>query len=312
MKVLITGGAGFIGSHVAEELAALNYDVVIIDNLVTSSTTYLPTGTRFYQVDIQDPSVESIFITEKPDIVIHLAAQTSVINSMKEPYFDFQTNTSATVKIVEYASNIGVKQFIFASTAAVYGDSKKLPLEESHALDPQSFYAVSKYAAEKYIQTFSKSHNFTSTILRFANVYGPRQNSSGEAGVVDIFISTMLRDQSCIIYGGNQTRDFIYVKDVAAACRRAVQANKSGIFNVSSNMELSIGDLNTIIKKKLLSRGKTVYKPYRAGELLRSVLSNEKTKSELGWVPTYSIAEGLDETIAHCIHFNSQKLEVKN
>ncbi|WOV86477.1 NAD-dependent epimerase/dehydratase family protein [Sporosarcina oncorhynchi] len=312
MKVLITGGAGFIGSHVAEELVALNYNVVIIDNLATSSTNYLPNGIRFYQMDIQDPSVESIFKNEKPDIVIHLAAQTSVINSMKDPYFDFQSNTAATVKILDYSSNVGVKQFLFASTAAVYGDSKKLPLQESDVLDPQSFYAVSKYAAEKYIQTYAKLHNFTSTILRFANVYGPRQNNSGEAGVVDIFVSTILSENDCVIYGGNQTRDFIYVKDVAVACRKAVEKNKSGIFNVSSNIELAIGDLNDTMMKKMLSRGKTVYKPYRTGELLRSVLSNEKTKKELGWLPLYTISKGLDETIAHSIQIKSKNIAVKN
>lgn len=305
MKILLTGGAGFIGSHVAEQLVSHAYEVVVIDNLASSSTTYLPSGVRFYQMDINDAAVEVVFEKEKPDIVIHLAAQTSVVNSMKEPYFDFQTNTAATVKLLQYAVRFPIKQFIFASSAAVYGEPFHLPIDEKHAINPQSFYAVSKYSAEKYIHTFSQIHGFTSTILRFSNVYGPRQNTSGEAGVIGIFISKLLKGESCTIYGGGQTRDFVYVKDVASACRKAVESNKSGIFNVSSNDEVTINDLHECIAQKMLVDLSATYEPIRQGELLRSILSNRVTKTELAWVPMYSISNGLDETIRHFIeHFN--------
>ncbi|MCM3711641.1 NAD-dependent epimerase/dehydratase family protein [Sporosarcina luteola] len=302
MKVLLTGGAGFIGSHVAEQLVSHGYEVVIIDNLASSSKTYLPEGIKFYEMDINDFTVESIFKSEKPDIVIHLAAQTSVVHSMKEPYFDFQTNTAATVKLLQYAAENGVRQFVFASSAAVYGEPVYLPIDEHHSVDPQSFYAISKYAAELYITAFGKQHDITPTILRFSNVYGPRQNTSGEAGVVGILILKLLQKENCIIYGGKQTRDFVFVKDVAIACAKAVIENKGGIFNISSNTELAISELYKSVSEKMSIDGEAFFHPYREGELVRSVLSNEKAGKELVWKPNYSISKGLDETIEHYIH----------
>lgn len=299
LKILLTGGAGFIGSHVAEQLLSQGYKVAVIDNLDSGSTTFLPDGIKFYQMDINDSAIESVFKSEKPEVVIHLAAQTSVVQSMKEPYFDFQTNTAATLKLLQYAAQNGVQQFIFSSSAAVYGEPVHLPIDEQHPIHPQSFYAVSKYAAEQYIMTFGKQYDITSTILRFSNVYGPRQNTSGEAGVVGIFILKLLNNDDCIIYGGKQTRDFIFVKDVASACVKAVELNKGGIFNISSNSELAIHDLYNSISEKMSVKGASFFHPYRVGELIKSVLSNEKAKKELKWRPSYSISEGLEETIKH-------------
>lgn len=308
MKILLTGGAGFIGSHVAEQLIAEKYEVVIMDSFSTSSATYLPEGVRLYQVDINDPAAENVFKIEKPAIIIHLAAQTSVAHSMRDPYFDFQTNTAATVKLLQYAVKYGVRQFVFASSAAVYGEPVHLPVVEEHPISPQSFYAVSKYTAERYIQAFAQIHRFTYTILRFSNVYGPRQNTSGEAGVVGIFILRQLKKECCTIYGGHQTRDFIYVKDVASACKKAVELNKQGIFNISSNIEISIEDLNELIAKKMDADIHASYKPFRKGELIRSVLSNEYSQQKLAWEPAYSLTEGLDETIEHYVHRSFHRL----
>lgn len=299
MKILLTGGAGFIGSHVAEQLVAEGHQVVILDNLSSSSPVNVPASIQLYQIDINDPVAETVFMIEKPTVVIHLAAQTSVTESMREPYFDFQTNTAATVKLLQFSVRYGVRQFIFASSAAVYGEPVQLPIDEKHPISPQSFYAVSKYTAERYIQTFAQRYGIIYTILRFSNVYGPRQSTSGEAGVVGIFISKQLINGLCIIYGGEQTRDFIYVKDVAVACKNAVEFNKQGIFNISSNTEVSIGELNEMIAIKTNTLLTASYEPYRAGELIRSVLSNEYARKELAWEPVYSIFDGLDETVKY-------------
>lgn len=231
---------------------------------------------------------------------------------MRDPFFDFQTNTSATVKLLQYTARYNVKQFVFASSAAVYGDAIQLPIDEQHPINPQSFYAVSKYTAEQYIQTFARVYGFTSTILRFSNVYGPRQNPTGEAGVIGIFISNLLKKEQCVLYGGSQTRDFIYVKDVAIACRKAVESNITGIFHVSSNTETPISDLHTFISKKLNIDLPISTKPIRSGELLRSNLSNKRTQLKLAWVPIYSLSEGLDETINYFIEDLSQSMEGRN
>lgn len=312
MKILLTGGAGFIGSHVAEQLISHGYEVIIIDNLISGSTTYLPQGVEFFQMDINDPSVEDVFKTVKPEIVLHLAAQTSVVHSMREPYFDFQSNTDGTVKLLQYAARYHVRQFIFSSTSAVYGEPTYLPIDEMHPIDPHSFYAVSKYAAERYIRIFAAQYGFTPTILRFSNVYGPRQKTAGEAGVVGIFILNYLKKEQCLIYGGNQTRDFIYVKDVAIACRKAIESDLSGIYNVSSSVELSIGVLNELISQQLEVNASANYMPFREGELIRSVLSNENAKKGLEWVPTFSLLEGLYETIQYIKEFQWKGVKVKN
>ncbi|MBB4824897.1 UDP-glucose 4-epimerase [Sporosarcina luteola] len=297
MKVLLTGGAGFIGSHVADQIVSHGYDLAIIDNLTSGSAAHIPKNIPLYQLDINDPYVEKIFELKKPEILIHLAAQTSVVFSMHEPYCDFQTNTEATVKLLQYAVKHGVKQVIFASSAAVYGEPLRLPVDEEQPCDPQSFYAVSKYAAERYIINFSRHHNLETTILRFSNVYGPRQNPSGEAGVVSQFLSKLVKQESGTIYGGSQTRDFIYVKDVAAACLKTIQAGEGGIYNVSSQTELSVRDLYGLMARKLGVNMPAAFRNYRKGELKRSVLSNQKAWKVFSWRPAYSIAEGLDETI---------------
>lgn len=309
MKVLLTGGAGFIGSHVANRLVLEGYDVAIIDNLSSSSSENLPENVKFYHFDINDCFVEKIVETEKPNIVIHLAAQTSVVHSMKEPIFDFQTNTAATVKLLQYAVEYGVDHFLFASSAAVYGEPLHLPISEQHPVNPQSFYAVSKYAAERYIVNFAQQYNLTSTILRFSNVYGPKQNTQGEAGVVGRFISKIVEKENCIIYGGAQTRDFIYVKDIADAVLKAIVAKKEGIYNVSSNTEISIRQLYEMISEKLSSDAPPSFLSYRDGELHRSVLSNERARKELSWHPIYSISEGLDETINDFLLCNEFRME---
>ena len=297
MKVLISGGAGFIGSHVTEELLNNNYDVVVIDNLATGVPENVPDNVRFYHSDLNDPELEYVFEIEKPDIVIHLAAQASVTMSMENPYDDFFTNTAGSLKVLLLSEKYQVKKFLFASTAAVYGDPLYLPIDEKHEINPESYYAQSKYSAESYIKLYTKLSDLESSILRFSNVYGPRQNPNGEAGVISIFINQLLNEEKVSIYDGNQTRDFVYVKDVAKACRLAIESKGGGVFNVSSSTETSINDLFRLISEIIGVNSLPTYKPLRQGEIERSFLDNRKAQQELKWNTQYSLLTGLKETI---------------
>lgn len=298
MKVLISGGAGFIGSHVTEELLKYYYDVVIIDNLTTGLSGNMPKNIRFYHFDLNDPEMEYVFEKEQPDIVIHLAAQASVTTSMRDPYLDFFTNTAGTLRLLLVAKKYKVKKFLFASTAAVYGEPSYLPVDENHITNPGSYYAQSKFSAENYIALYDTLNGLDSCILRFANVYGPRQNPNGEAGVISIFINRLLTEKQISIYDGSQTRDFIYVKDVATACRLAIESDKKGVFNISSGTETTINDIYHHISSVMDVKTFPIYEPLRQGEIVRSVLANEKAKHELHWKPQYSLIEGLTKTVA--------------
>ncbi|WP_301109836.1 NAD-dependent epimerase/dehydratase family protein [Sporosarcina sp.] len=314
MKVLVTGGAGFIGSHVVEELLNDQFEVIVLDNCVTGYLENLPENIKLFRMDINDSKVESIFEQEQPDYVIHLAAQASVMVSMNDPYLDFFTNTAGTVNILQLSKRYRVKKFLFASTAAVYGEPSYLPVDENHPIHASSFYALSKYSAEKYIQHYSTFNGLDSCILRFSNVYGPRQNANGEAGVISIFIDRLLADKKINIYGGNQTRDFIYVKDIAAACCLALVGDAKGVFNISSCTETTIEELFYQVSVVL---GRTDIKPtyqgVRIGEVLNSMLDNRKAINEFNWHPRYSLAKGLQETIQYyskALNFEIQKADL--
>lgn len=297
MKVLISGGAGFIGSHITEELLAHGYEVVIIDNLTTGNPANIPTGVKCYRYDLDEAKVAAIFEKEKPMFVIHLAAQPSVAVSMRDPYLDFHINVAGTLKLLILAKKYNIKKFLFASTAAVYGKAKSFPIQESYSTNPESYYAQSKLSAENYITLYSLLNHFESCILRFSNVYGPRQNTMGEAGVISIFLSRLLQEKEICIYDGTQTRDFIYVKDVAAACRLALESDQTGVFNISSNVETTIQELYTCIAEEIGDCQAPIYKPLRNGEIARSVLDNQKAQHQLQWKVQYSLKKGLKETI---------------
>ena len=296
LKVLITGGAGFIGSHVTEELLKHNFQVILVDNYVTGFPGNVPDGIKLYQMDLNDSKVELVFKNEKPDYVIHLAAQASVIVSMNDPYLDFFTNTAGTVNILHLSKKYNVRKFLFASTAAVYGEPLYLPIDENHLIYAQSFYALSKYSAENYIEHYSKFNNLDSCILRFSNVYGPRQNENGEAGVISIFINRLLANKEVKIYDGSQTRDFIFVKDVAVACRLALVGEAKGVFNISSCTETGIEDLYYQIAGITGYNTEPSYEPRRVGEIEKSILDNRKALQELSWNVEYTLKKGLEET----------------
>ena len=296
--MLITGGAGFIGSHVVEECLAHNYEVVVVDNFSSGNIDNLSINCKVYQLDINDIHLKHVFEVEKPDIVIHLAAQASVMKSIEDPIADGEINILGTLRLLEYARIHNVKKVVLASSAAVYGNPDEIPIDEKFPLNPLSFYSLSKWSGERYAQLYESLYGLPCCILRFSNVYGPRQNPLGEAGVVSIFINQLLNHEEIVIYGGQQTRDFVYVKDVAKACFRAIESPITGIFNISSCSETSIDDLFSMTS---LLAGISIepYKyPLRQGEIQNSVLGNEKATKELGWQNTHSLQEGLKETIS--------------
>jgi len=299
MKILLTGGAGFIGSHVADTLTADNNDLIVIDNLSTGKKEQVPGSASFYEQDIIDPSINEIFKKEKPETVIHHAAQVSVNSSVKDPFKDMDINIRGTLQLLEACVKHGVKKFIFASTGgAIYGEHDYFPADENHPLHPLSPYGITKLCAEKYLYYYYKTYGLKYTVLRYSNVYGPRQDPLGEAGVIAIFVMKMLRDQQPVINGtGEQTRDFVYVKDVAKANLLALKNNIIGAVNISTSQETTINDTFTLLNK---ITGKDIpikHGPPLAGEQFRSVLSNKNAKQEILWEPATSFTEGLKQTV---------------
>lgn len=296
MKVLITGGYGFIGSHVADRFYKEGYEVHIIDNLVTGKSENITFKHKFYHLSIEDPKCRKVFAMYHFDVVVHLAAQASVATSMQNPTFDAQSNIIGLVQMLKFATEYKVKKFIFASSAAVYGEQSKFPITEEMHTDPISPYGLSKLGGEKYCRNWAASQGLSSICFRFSNVYGPRQTHEGEGGVVSIFLNRILMNDKLHIHGnGNQTRDFIYVEDVAFAIYRASQSTLAGIYNLSTNTEASVKD---IIQHYESYHGaiETVQVASREGDIQRSVLNNASIVQDLDWVPMYSLEEGLQKT----------------
>ncbi|ARI76301.1 NAD-dependent epimerase/dehydratase family protein [Halobacillus mangrovi] len=297
MKVLITGGAGFIGSHIVEELVESHYEVVVVDNLVTGHMKNLPPHVNFYKRDVRR-NMDDIFAKEQPDYVIHQAAQVSVSQSFTDPLYDCEENIVATLNILQSSAKHKVKKVVFASTAAVYGNPSYLPIDEAHHVQPISFYGLTKAHAEKYIHLFAHTHNLEYSILRYANVYGPRQDVHGEAGVIALFIEKLIRGESPVIFGdGKQTRDFVFVRDVARANVAALEHGTNEIFNIGTGQETSI---NEIVDQLGVSFGRPIQsslRPARKGDIRSSVLKNDRAQSMLRWEPCYSLQEGLLETV---------------
>jgi UDP-glucose 4-epimerase len=297
MKVLVTGGAGFIGLHFVEKLLKEKMEVVIVDNLSSGIKERVPKSAAFYEIDIENLSIENIFAFEKPDYVVHLAAQVSVPFSMKNPYADCLANIAGTVNLLQNCVKYNVKKFIFASSAAVYGEPAYLPIDEDHPQHPISFYSLSKQTSEHYIKLYTKHFGLDHSILRFANVYGPGQNAHGEAGVISIFLNSIFAQTPPIIYGGEQTRDFVYVKDVADGLFSALHNGRNCTFNLSTNTETKINELLILMLKKVNTNLNPVIKPQREGDIGQSRLDNTKALTELQWIPRYTLDRGLQETI---------------
>jgi UDP-glucose 4-epimerase len=302
-KILVTGGAGFIGSHVVDELIKRNYQVSIIDNLSTGKKENLNPKAKFYNLDIRDSKISEAFKKEKPNVVFHLGAHISVKDSVVHPQECSDINILGSINLVEnfLAVNKDPSQckFIFSSTGgAIYGNADILPTSEGYKELPISPYGVSKLAFEKYLNYYHEAYKLPFIALRYANVYGPRQDSNGEAGVVAIFANRILNNKKVIIHNdGKQTRDFVFVKDIVKANMLALKKDKTGVFNISSGKETDINTIYSVLKELSGLDSKKDYKELEFIEQLRSCLDNKKAREELGWSPSYSLKEGLRKTI---------------
>lgn len=298
MKVLVTGGAGFIGSHIVERLVKEGYEVVVNDDLSTGNIEYVPKTVRFYQQSITDKRIMQIFEKEKPNAVIHQAAQVDVQRSIHDPYQDALTNIIGTLNLLHASVNTGVQKLIYASSSAVYGEPQNLPLKEDHQTKPISLYGNSKLLGEYCIHIFHRLYHIDYTILRYANVYGPRQGEKGEGGVVSIFIDKLLNQQPPYIYGdGEQTRDFVFVKDVVEANLCALEKGSCSVVNIGTEVETSVYTLFHLLRHKLGGKTACRFASARPGDIRQSCLSTESARRVLGWKSRYSLEQGIEETI---------------
>ena len=308
MKVLITGGYGFIGSHVADRFYKEGYDIYIIDNLKNGIKSNISFKHRSYIISIEDTKCEEIFKSNHFDVVVHLAAQVSVSASITNPILDLESNVLGLVNLLTLSQKYKVGKFIFSSSAAVYGLNDNLPLREIEPCNPISPYGISKSVGESYCQKWSELYGLDTICFRFSNVYGPRQSTKGEGGVVSIFVEQSIKDQPLLIHGdGNQTRDFIYVEDIADAIFRASYSTLTGVYNLSTNTQISVKFLVQSIQE-IYGTINIHHTDNRLGDIRDSILSNEKISRELDWAPKYEMKEGLQRTF-DWVESNQVKVE---
>lgn len=300
MKVLVTGGAGFIGSHVVRRLLRDNCDVIVIDDLSTGSLQNLTQEQACIQMDVRSEKVLGLCKAERFDAIIHLAAQTMVPVSIRKPVYDCDVNIAGTINILEAARLTGIKRIIFSSTAAVYGNVETIPVKEQELLQPTSFYGLSKLTVEKYLQLYSQLYGIEHVILRYANVYGERQGDFGEGGVISIFSRKIYHNLPVTIFGdGGQTRDFVYAGDVAEANCRALQSKHvNTVYNIGTQTEISVNLLVDILGEIAEKPVGREYKKVRAGDIYRSSLCNEAAAAGLGWQAQTALEDGLMKTYA--------------
>jgi UDP-glucose 4-epimerase len=298
MKVLVTGGAGFIGSHVVDALVRQGYQVVVVDNLSTGRPENINPAATFYQADIYDSELEGIFEKERPELVNHQAAQTVIQKSIEDPVFDAKQNILGSLNLVLQCLRFGVKKIIYASSVGVYGEPKYLPLDENHPVNPISYYGISKHTAEHYLHLAHLQHMLSYVVLRYPNVYGPRQSPEGEAGVVAIFTRQMLRGERPTIFGkGDKTRDYVHVSDVVTANLLAMEGDGNGVYNLGTGVETSDQEMFNLLAELTGYQGKPRYAPVREGEIYKICLDSSKAQKELDWQPQFLLREGLSETV---------------
>jgi len=299
VRVLLTGGAGFIGSHVADHLLERGHEVAVVDNLSTGQRRNVPEGARFYEMDIRTGCPE-VFEEFRPEVLSHQAAQMDVRRSVREPDFDAEVNVLGTVRLLQNCVENGVQRAIFASTGgAIYGEQSEFPAPEDHPHYPVSPYGVSKLAGERYLHFYCVQHKLPYVALRYANVYGPRQDPHGEAGVVAIFCGNLAANQASTINGsGEQTRDYVYVGDVARANVLALESEApSGAYNIGTGIETSVNELYEILLEASGRELPPTDGPAKPGEQLRSSVDPSKAAKYLEWRPEVDLTTGLKETL---------------
>lgn len=299
MKILVTGGAGFIGSHLVDALLAAGHQVAVVDNLSTGVKHNLNPAATFHELGIQDPALAEIFKAEKPAVVFHEAAQIDVRKSVANPVWDAEQNILGSINLLENCKQYGVTRVIFASTGgAIYGDTDQIPTAEDQPTAPISPYGIAKLTIEKYLNYYQQVFGLAYVVLRYANVYGPRQNAKGEAGVVSIFIDQLFSGQTPTIYGdGRQTRDYVYVGDIVAANLLALTTAPGTIYNIGTGIETTVNQLAAIISSAAGQTTTFNYASARPGEQQRSCLNWTKAKKILAWQPTMPLKEGIEKTV---------------
>ena len=301
MKILVTGGAGFIGSHVVDLLIQEGHQVIVVDNLSSGRPSNLNPSASFYQMDIRDPEMRRLLAIEKPEIISHHAAQIDVRRSVADPLFDADVNILGSIRLAELAYQSGVRKFIHISSGgAVYGEPVYLPCDEKHPVQPLCPYGASKFTFELYLFIFKQTYGLDYTVLRYPNVYGPRQDPYGEAGVVAIFTGQMLRKQQVRINGnGEQVRDFVYVTDCARANLLALHQGSGEVYNLGFGIGITINVIFEQLKQITNYSLLPIYGPPKAGETFRIYLDASRARQELGWEPRIDLAEGLRQTVKY-------------
>ncbi|MYE88348.1 NAD-dependent epimerase/dehydratase family protein [Candidatus Poribacteria bacterium] len=310
MKILVTGGAGFIGSHLVDRLIQFGHEVVVVDNLATGYLQNLNPCAKFYEASLLDPELSEIFQQEKPDIVSHHAAQNNVRRSNADPIFDAQHNILGSIRLIQACIEHSVKKVIYASSGGtVYGEPTYLPVDEAHPIAPISPYGISKHTVEHYLFLAAASAGLNYTVLRYANIYGPRQHPQGGAGVIAIFAEAMLKGVSPRIFGdGSSTRDYLFISDAVEVNLLALTDGDREIYHVSSGEQVSLkelfcnlkGIIGSVTEHKGICGMSPVYAEPRLGEIHRIALSPEKIQRDMGWTPQISLQDGLEQTVPYC------------
>ena len=300
MKILVTGGAGFIGSHVADALVEAGHEVHILDDLSSGKEENVPERATLHRMDVRSDQVEGLLGKERFDVLVHHAAQMDVRRSVADPPFDADVNVIGFLNLMEAGRASGLKKVVFASTGgAIYGEPDFTPQSEEHPLRPLSPYGITKLCTERYLYYYEQQYGIDYVALRYANVYGPRQNPHGEAGVVAIFAQRLLGGGQPVIYGdGEQTRDYVFVGDVVRANLAALGYEGSGTFNVGTGAETSVNELFRLLRQEIDPDVPEEHGEAKPGEQKRSVLDYRRAEEALGWSPRTSLAEGLEETVA--------------
>ena len=300
MNVLVTGGAGFIGSHVVDALLNRGDQVTVVDNLSTGNRANLDPAVSLIEIDLRSDELARAFQQLRPEAVFHMAAQASVAVSVDTPKLDAEVNILGTINLLEQCCSTGVRHVVYSSTGgALYGEPQRLPCTEDHPVNPVSPYGASKYAGELYVEMFGRLHGLDYTILRYANVYGPRQDPYGEAGVVAIFAQRMLKGQELFIFGdGDQERDFVYVEDVARANLLALEQGSGQSLNIGCGIGITVNEIFRRLRELTGYLKEATYEAPRPGDIYRISLDASKARQELGWKPKVALGDGLRRTVA--------------
>jgi UDP-glucose 4-epimerase len=300
MRILVTGGAGFIASHVADGFLAAGHEVAVLDNLSTGFRRNVPPSARFYQEDVRDAdALRRVMRDFRPDVVDHHAAQMDVRKSLDDPVFDAECNILGSIKLIREALRAGVKRFIYISTGgAVYGEPKSLPVNETHSINPECAYGISKHTVEHYLELYRLLEGLTYVVLRYPNVFGPRQNPHGEAGVNAIFIGLMLKGKTPTIFGdGEQVRDYVFISDVVQANLKALERGDNQIVNIGSGRGTSVNEIYRVLCEILNWNRPASHEAARPGEIQRVYLDANKAANVLDWRPAVSFKDGLLRTV---------------